>query len=153
MIFTIALLLGTGCNDAADLQKTANKAQNDADAKIDAAQAGATKESREAQAAADKTIAKADADFQALRESYRHERTTSLATLDTKVAALDAKALAAKGSDKEARDARLKVIRANREAFIKGYEALDSTDATRWDGEKASLEARWITLQASVDQS
>lgn len=150
MLFSI-LFLSLGCDSVADLQSTKAKAQNTADAKIDAAQTTADQASRDAQAKADKTIAGASADFATLREEYRHTGAGRLQELDVKIADLDAQSLSANGAEKTARAARLKTIRANREIYVHDLDALAGSTMAEWEAQKAHVDTRWTTLKASVD--
>lgn len=167
MKHAVLLLLTLGCDlnsdDASDMQKDANKAQEVAnekivEARIDAAEAitdaraDLSEEARSAQANADQKFAAAEGDFRELRENYRHEKTLALVDLDAKIADLEAKALTANGNDKSRRESALRGIAQHRAAFTTGYDGLEQANASQWDAEKGRVERLWDTLQESVNR-
>ena len=148
----LSLLLSAGCGDkAADLQQTANKAQDVADEKIGAAEAKSDGVARDAQADADKKIAAAAASFTTLREDYRHSVTVRLADLDARIATKEADARAATGANRTRSEAKLVLIRSDRDAFKAAFSALDGESATTWDVARDHLDAEWTELTARVD--
>ncbi len=136
---------------AKDANEEVNEAQADANEKIDEVNAEADQDIREAQAEADKEIADARADFRTLREDYRHATATKLVELDKKVANLEARALEANGEKKAELETKLKNVRAQREVFIKDYQSLDDVNASTWDATKARLDQEWAELERRVD--
>ena len=90
--FALALLISLGCNNAADEQAKADKAQAEANEKIATANREAQLKGAVAQAEADKKVAEAQVDFMKLREDYRHKINSSLTDMDAKVADLELKA-------------------------------------------------------------
>ncbi|MDP2309593.1 MAG: hypothetical protein Q8P18_26470 [Pseudomonadota bacterium] len=147
----LSLMLTTACGDeASDMQRSANKAQSEANVKIEDANAKADQEIRTAQAEADKTIAGERADFKTLREDYRHAMTIKLVEFDKKVADLDAKAKTANGNEKADLDAKLLAIRTHRDAFARDYETLENESAATWDATKERLDREWAELSAHL---
>lgn len=151
MTFALLFALTLGCDDAADLQKNANRAQTAANEKIADVRSDANQETRNLQAAADKKIAAAVADFQKLRESYRHATTEALIALDVKIANLDAAAKKANGSARTTKMVAIDAIKVRREAFLTNYASLDNATYTTWDATKVRLDAEWDALSQAVD--
>lgn len=150
----ISLTLVVACaDDAADMRQSANKAQTDANIKIDAAQANADQVIRTAQADADSTIAAERARFIALREDYRHATTVNLADLDKKVADIEAKAQSSTGAARTTLNASLAAIRVDHDAFMKDSAALESESASGWDAARERLDAEWKNLSNRVDEA
>jgi hypothetical protein len=170
----LSMLLTTACEkEASDMQRTANEAQKEADAKIaaasqeagnkvdnalaeadekiDDATAAADQEIRTVQAEADKKIAGERADFTTLREEYRHATTLKLVELDKKIADIDARAKKANGDKKADLETRLAVIRSTRDAFVADQKTLENESAATWDVTKARLDRAWAELEARVD--
>lgn len=146
----IPLIIACG-DDAAELQRTADKAQAEANAKIAAAKTKADQDARNAQAEADKEIAAAEANFTTLREDYRHTVTINLVALDKKIADLKARAKKANGKEKVGLEAKVAAVEAKHDAFTKDYATLDTTVASSWDATRARLDAEWADLEAQVD--
>ncbi|MDP2315307.1 MAG: hypothetical protein Q8P41_20585 [Pseudomonadota bacterium] len=169
----LSFTLVTACaDDAADMQRDANKAQGEADAKIaavgkevgkevveaqvaanakiDDATAKGDQAIRTAQAEADTKIAAVRADFTTLREEFRHDTTLKLVELDKKVAGVEAEAKTANGEKKAGLEAKLRLIHARRDAFMADYKTLETESAVTWDATKARLDRAWAALEASV---
>lgn len=104
-----------------------------------------------AQAAAEKTIAAARADFETARENYVHHRRLDLVDLDKKIADLEANAKTGTGKTKADSRGRLLAIQAQRDAFDRHVQALDTVTATTWDAAAANLDKEWDALKKAVD--
>ena len=141
------------CDNASDDARKAQTAQAEANDKSGAAMKEADQKVKSAQAEADGKIAAARASFSTLRENYRHATLTNLLELDHKVDDLTAKAKQAAGKERTDRNAALKDIHTNREAFWKNYQALDSASESTWDGAKSRLDNEWTELKALVDRA
>jgi chromosome segregation ATPase len=113
----------------------------------------AEQQAQGAQAAAAKDVAAARAEFEKKREDYRHTRRSDLADLDKKIAEIEADARSTPGKTKSDRQARLPAIRAQRDAFVRDLESLDSVTPSSWDGAKANLDKEWDALTAAVDRA
>jgi hypothetical protein len=113
----------------------------------------AEQQAQGAQAAAAKDVAAARAEFEKKREDYRHTRRSDLADLDKKIADLEADARTATGKTKSDLQTRLPAIRAQRDAFVRDLESLDSVTPTSWDGATANLDKEWDALKAAVDRA
>lgn len=151
-IVLCAIPLAIACgDDAAEMQRTADKAQVDANTAIAAARTKADQEARNAQAEADKKIAAMEANFTTLREDYRHTVTLNLVALDKKIADLKARAKKANGKEKAGLEARVAAVEAKYDAFTKDYSGLDTTVASSWDATRARLDAEWTELERQVD--
>ena len=146
----LSLLAITGCSEASDLEKRADKAQLNADEKIADLRSESSQDIREAQAEADKKIAVAAAEFSTMRENYRHETAVKLDVMDKKVA-LDARLVGLKGVAKADLQAKLNLIQASRSVFMDDYKLLDGATGATWDGTKARLDREWADLSALVD--
>lgn len=133
------------------MQRAAEKAQSEANAKIQAAQAKADEAARDAQAEADKKIAAESGDFMTLREDYRHTATLNMVAFDKKVADLEAKAKTATGKEKSELEAKVKDVKAQHQVFMKDYSGLDNETAATWDATRARLDAEWAALEARLD--
>lgn len=148
----LCMTLTTACGeDAADMQRSANAAQDVANTKIDDVTADADQDIRTAQAAADKTVAAEWADFRTLREDYRHTTKINLVELDKKVSDIEARALKENGAKKADLEAKLKVIHADRDTFMNDYKGLEDETASTWDATKARMDARWSDLASRVE--
>ncbi len=110
----------------------------------------ATEQAEQASQQATKDIAAARSDFEKTREDYLHARRIDVLDLNRRVAEIDEKASTAKGKEKTDLDARLAVIRPQRDAFVRHVEALYSTAPSSWDGDKANLDKEWDALNKAV---
>ncbi len=152
-VLALALMVYTGCDNAADAQKNANEAQNDANIKIQGAKDEAAAKARTAQADADRKVADAQANFLKLREDYRHDMTINLVELDKRVALLDVKVKGATGMTKTNLDESLRAIHPARSTFGTKFSGLEDATAVTWDAAKKTLEKEWIDLKAMVDKA
>lgn len=148
----LALMMSLGCNNAADEQAKADKAQIEANEKIAQANREAQMKGAVAQAEADKKVAEAQVDFMKLREDYRHKINSSLTDLDAKVAELELKSKKEVAKGKVAMDARLADIRKQRAVVDADYKSLETTTAASWDAAKAKLDKEWEDLKSLVDK-
>lgn len=150
----VSAILVAGCDNQAERQQEkANQAQAEANQKIVEARVEAEQKAARAQATADQKIADAQAKFSKLVEDYRHEANKNLVDLDRKIADLDVKATKATGKAKADLDAKLKRIRADRDAYAADVKAIEVGEATTWDARKARVDARWNDLKALVDNA
>jgi vacuolar-type H+-ATPase subunit E/Vma4 len=149
----VALMSTPACDKASADQQQADKAQETANDKINAARRDADQKVNQAQAEADKKIADAQANFTKLSEDYRHSMATSLTDLDHKIADLEAKEKTVTGKAKADLDASLKQIHASRDALATDFQALQSTAAANWDAAKARVDKELSDLQALVTKS
>ena len=149
----LSLLLVVGCDKAADDQKKATAAQNEANEKIAEAKVEADKKAVSAQSEADKKIAEAQASFMKRREDYRHKTTVNLVELDHKIDVLAAKSKTQTGKAQADLDASLKQIRSSRADFATDYNTLATESATTWDATQARLDKEWAALSALVDKA
>jgi hypothetical protein len=149
----VSLILATGCEKAADEQQKANNAQSEADKKIATAHQEADDKTATAQSEADKKVAEAQAKFSKMREDYRHKVQTDLVDVDKKIDDLGAKEKTKSGKAKTDLDDSLKQIRAQRDAFMTSFRALDTASATTWDDAKARLDQQLTALKATIDKS
>lgn len=152
-VAAIAMMIGAGCDNAADQQNKANTAQTDASNKMDQIKSDADAKMKQAQADADKKIAEAQASFMKLREDYRHTMTTNLVDLDKKVSDLETKAKTATGKAKTDLEANLVTVRASRERLGASFKGLEKATAVTWDASKAALDKEWMDLKALVDKT
>jgi len=152
-IGSLVLALASGCDRAADEQKKAVDAQNQANEKIVQANREADQKANQAQADADKKIAEAQANFLKMREDYRHTTTENLVELDKKIADLEAKEKTATGKKKADLDAQLSAIRSRREAFANDWKSIETASADSWDATKQRLDKEWGDLKALVDRA
>lgn len=146
----VSSLAAMACNNAADDQAKAEKAQATATDKITSATVEANAKVASAQAEADRKIAEAQASFSKLREDYRHSFTTDLADLDQKIADLSAKATVKTGQVKSDLDAQLAEVRARRSAIGADFDALGNATAVTWDDAKARLDKEMSDLKTLV---
>ena len=150
---TLTLVLGSGCNKAADEQEKAVAAQNKANEKIVEVNQEADKKANEAQADADKKIAEAQASFLKMREGYRHDTTEKLVDLDKKIADLEAKSKTSTGKKKADLDVQLGQIRTQREAFANDWKTIETASALTWDSTKSRLDKEWNDLKSMVERA
>jgi YD repeat-containing protein len=148
----LSALTLVACDNAADEQAKAEKAQATATDKITSATVEANQKVASAQAEADRKIAEAQASFTKLREDYRHGVTTDLADLDQKIAKLSAKDQVTSGQTRSDLDARLAQIRSNRGAFTTDFDALGNATAVTWDDSKARLDKEMSDLKTLVNR-
>jgi hypothetical protein len=113
----------------------------------------ANQQAANAQAAADKDRAGAQLDFEKTREDYRHMRRQELSDLDKKIVDIEANERTATGKQKADFDQRLPVIRAQRDAFVRHMQELDTATGATWDATKASLDKEWDSVTATVDSA
>jgi hypothetical protein len=146
----VSSLVAIACNNAADDQAKAEKAQATATDKITSATVEANAKVASAQAEADRKIAEAQASFTKLREDYRHTFTTDLADLDQKIADVSAKATVKTGQAKSDLDAQLAEVRARRSAIGGDFDALGNATAMTWDDAKARLDKEMSDLKTLV---
>lgn len=151
MTMTLSLST-TGCESASDLEKDADKAQNEADEKIANMKAETNHDAAKTQAEADKKIAESEAAFSKMREEYRHDTALLLVDLDKKIANLEAKALKSNRQAKADLNASLKLIGASRTLFLDDYKTLDHETGATWDNTKARLDREWKDLSTLVDK-
>ena len=149
----LTLMLGAGCDKAADDQRKANEAQAEADKKIAEANKEGTAKTTSAQMEADKKIAAAQSDFDKRREDYRHKTQSDLVDLDKKIDVLEAKAKGATGKAKADLDVRLPQIRARRAAFARSFASVETATASEWDDMKVRTDKEWTDLKALVDKA
>lgn len=149
----VALFAAGGCDRAADEQRRAVDAQNEANEEIAEARQEAERKARNAQAEANETIADANAKFQKIREEYRHTTTDKLVELDKDIQEIEAKAMKATGKTKADLEAKLSEIRTRREAFVNDYKSVETASAATWDATKARLDKEWNELKSMVDRA
>src|SRR4030088_3062984 len=125
----------------AEQQQESKASEQAAKAKNEAEQ-----QAQSAQAKAERDIAKARDDFDKSREDYLHGRRLDLDDLDKKIAELEAKATTGTSKAKSDIDARLPVIRAQRDAFVRHMQAFGNATADNWDSAKANLDKEWDGL-------
>jgi hypothetical protein len=142
-----------GCNKAADEQKKADEARNEADKKIGEASNDAAEKINAARADADKKVAEAQADFLKLREDYRHKVTEDLVAVDKDIADLEAKAKTATGKTKAEIEAALPDIRSKRESVSSEYRSLEFASAVSWDNAKARVDKAYDDLKKAIDRA
>jgi hypothetical protein len=118
-----------------------------------AARNEAEQKTQGAQATADKDIAAARADFAKAREDYMHSRRIDLEDLDRKIAELEAKEKTATGKTKTDLDARLPAIRAQRDAFARHLQGMNTATPATWDGAKMNLDKEWDALKSAADSA
>jgi hypothetical protein len=138
------------CNNAADDQEKAEKAQATAADKLTSATVEANQKIANAQAQADKKVAEATASFLQRKEDYRHSVTTELVTLDEEVAKQVAKANVASGQTKEDLLAKIDRIRTARDAFGTDYNSLQSATAETWDDATSRVNTELAALKKMV---
>jgi hypothetical protein len=148
----LALLSSFACNNAADDQAKANKAQTEANGDINANNKRAVREDMAAQAGADKTIGAANADFLKLRDDYGAKAAKQLGELDRKVDVLQTKSTIGKTKVQAEVDDRLAQIRSKRVQFDADLKTSQSALAGSWDAQKAHLDQEMTDLQALVDK-
>lgn len=146
----LSIVFSVACNNAADDQEKAERAQATATEKLTSATVEANQKIAAAQAQADNKIAEATASFLQRREDYRHSVATDLVTLDEEVAKEVAKADVATGQAKTDLAARLDRVRASREAFSRTYNALESATAETWDDATSRVSAELAALKKMV---
>jgi hypothetical protein len=147
----LTLVLSTACDKAADEQKKAVAAQDEAEVKITSARVEADKKIENAQSEADKKVADAQANFMKMREEFRHKTNVNLVDLDHKVELLAAKAKTSTGKAQTTLDANLKQIRTGRAEFAADYLTLDNASASTWDAVRVRLDKEWTELKTLVD--
>lgn len=103
------------------------------------------------QAAAERDIAAARADFEKARADYTHGRQRELIDLDRKIVDLDTNARTKSGKTKAELASRLPSIHAQRDAFARHMQALDTATPSTWDADRANLDKEWDSLKAAVD--
>jgi hypothetical protein len=106
-----------------------------------------------AQAAVGKTISAARSDFDTTRENYLHRRRLDLIDLDKKIADLEANTKTAASKAKSDMRMRLAAIDAQRDAFNRHLQALETATAATWDSAAASLDQEWDALKKAVDDA
>ena len=145
--------LAVACDKSgSEAQTQANEAQEKANREIAKAGNEANAKAVEAQSEADKKVAAAQADFAKAREDYRHKVQTDLDALNKTIDELDAKAMKATGKAKADLEARLPVLKAQRDAFVTDFRALQNSTAVTWDSMKARLDKELTDLKASADK-
>jgi len=142
-----------GCNKAADEQKKADEARNEADKKVGEASNDAAEKINAANAEADKKVAEAQANFLKLREDYRHKITEDLVSVDKDIADLEAKAKTATGKTKAQIEAALPNIRSQRESVSSEYKSLEFSSAVSWDNAKARVDKAYDDLKKAIDKA
>jgi hypothetical protein len=142
-----------GCNKAADEQKKADEARNEADKKVGEASNDAAEKINAANAEADKKVAEAQASFLKLREDYRHKITEDLVSVDKDIADLEAKAKTATGKTKAQIEAALPNIRSQRESVSSEYKSLEFSSAVSWDNAKARVDKAVDDLKNAIDKA
>lgn len=85
------------------------------------------------------------------REDYRHIRRMDLEDLDKKVVDLEAEQRTATGKTKANLAANVPAIRAQRDAYVRDLQALDTAAPATWDTARANLDKKWETLKEAVD--
>jgi len=130
-----------------------NKPGQDAEKKIDNAQAQGTTEITNAEVKEDKKVTAAEADFAKARDDYRHDMQTNLDDLDKKLSELDAKALKATGSEKSKLTAESQSLRTRRDAFARDVDSLGATSAADFDATKKHVDDEWDTLKHDTDKA
>jgi hypothetical protein len=111
----------------------------------------AQREVQAAQSTAQKTISAARTDFETTRENYLHRRRLDLVDLDSKIFDLEASARTSTGKAKADIHTRLSTIRAQRDAFVRHLQDLETATATTWDGAAAGLDKEWEALKKAVE--
>jgi hypothetical protein len=142
-----------GCNKAADEQRKADEARNEANKKVGEASNDAAEKINAANADADKKVAEAQANFLKLREDYRHKITEDLVSVDKDIANLEAKAKTAKGKTKADIEAALPNIRSQRETVSSEYKSLEFSSAVSWDNAKARVDKAYDDLKKAIDKA
>jgi hypothetical protein len=142
-----------GCNKAADEQRKADEARNEANKKVGEASNDAAEKINAANADADKKVAEAQADFLKLREDYRHKITEDLVSVDKDIADLEAKAKTATGKTKAQIEAALPNIRSQRETVSSEYKSLEFSSAVSWDNAKARVDKAYDDLKKAIDKA
>jgi hypothetical protein len=104
-----------------------------------------------AQATAEKSISAARTDFETTRENYLHRRRLDLVDLDSKIFDLEASARTSTGKAKADIRKSLSAIRAQRDAFVRHLQDLETATATTWDGAAAGLDEEWEALKKAVE--
>lgn len=137
-------------NDAAREQQKATEAQREANEKAAEAKNTATTKITAAQVEADKKIVEANANFQKIREDYRHKVQKDFDEVNTDIAKLELKAKTATGKTKTDLEAQLLDIRSRRDAFRADLGALETANASAWDGMKERIDNQWTALKDSV---
>lgn len=152
-IGTIALAFAVGCETAADQQRKANEAQDEANRKAERAQEDADRTAQKAQADANREIADAQEKFSKMREEYRHDLQSKLVEVDKEIAELRTQAATETGKKKQQIDANLPIIDERRTRLSEAFRELEQASATTWDRAKGEVEKRWDELKHSVESA
>jgi hypothetical protein len=147
------LALAIGCVRAEDEQRKADEARAEASEDIAEAQRTADLKSNAARAEAKSEVAEATANFAKLREDYRRDTSDKLVALDKEIADLEVEAKTATGKEKTELDAKLPLVRSQREAFMSEYNSLEAASATTWDAAKERADKAWDALKKTVDDA
>jgi hypothetical protein len=131
----------------------AQKKKDEAQLQLTQAQMEATQKVDKAQAAADQKIQVASADFQKSVADYRTSRQKDLADIDKQIADLTTADKTATGKKKTDLDAALPGIRAQRDAFVRQMNTLDTANAATFDGAKMSLDKSLDDLKAAISKA
>ncbi len=148
----LSLLVPLACNNAADDQAKATRAQTEANGDINATNKRAARDDLAAQAAADRTILAANADFVKLRDDYGSKTTKHLADLDRKVDVLQTKSSTGKTKAQLDVDGRLVQIHAKRMQFDADLKTFQMASEGNWDSQRAHLDQELAELNALVDK-
>jgi hypothetical protein len=104
-----------------------------------------------AQQTAEKSISAARTDFETTRENYLHRRRLELVDLDSKIFDLQSSARTSTGNARADIHKRLSTIRAQRDAFVRHLQDLETATASTWDGAAAGLDREWESLKGAVE--
>ncbi len=132
---------------------TERQKENQATEQAATAQNQAAQQAQAAQATADKDRATAQLNFEKAREDYRHTRRQDLTDLDKEIVNIEAKAQKAQGKSRTDLQQALTDIRAQRDAFVRHLQSIDSAAANDWDAAKANLDKEWESLKSRVDSA
>jgi hypothetical protein len=113
----------------------------------------AERQAQGSQATAERDIAAARADFEKARADYMHGRQRDLIDVDKKIVDLDTNARPKTGKTKAELDTRLPSIHAQRDAFARHMQALDTATPSTWDADRANLDKEWDSLKTAVDSA
>ena len=130
-----------------------DKPGHDAEKKVENAQEQGSTEITNAEVKEDKKVAAADSDFAKAREDYRHDMQTNLDGLDKKLADVDGKAQKATGNARSSLAAKSHSLHAQRDAFARDVDSLESVSAADWDATKERVDREWSALKNGTDKA
>jgi hypothetical protein len=113
---------------------------------------GATERQKEQQASEQAAQTK-NSDFEKTRANYRHSRISDLGDIDKRIANLEAKENTATGKTKADLEAEMPAILAQRDAYVRVLQNLDTATASTWDDAKANADRKWDSLKDAVSKA